>query len=189
MNQNNKRGLYIYLAILMAVVFLVMSWVNTNASKKGVEYNRIVSDFLEDRVGEYQLDLNTRTLTYTLWEDMPQTPAQGSSGASSESGASSSSSGTLVNPFSPFQTQPGQSKAKVYQVPSSNLFLQDVHEHVLEYNSAHPDRPVKMVIIPVSDPSFLATWLPVLLPVIAMVVLWWMIMRQTRGTGNPMAFA
>ena len=93
MNQNNKRGLYIYLAILMAVVFLVMSWVNTNASKKGVEYNRIVSDFLEDRVGEYQLDLNTRTLTYTLWEDMPETPAQGSSdAASSESGASSPSS-------------------------------------------------------------------------------------------------
>ena len=190
MNQNNKRGLYIYLAILMAVVFLVMSWVNTNASKKGVEYNRIVSDFLEDRVGEYQLDLNTRTLTYTLWEDMPETPAQGSSdAASSESGASSPSSGALGNPFSPFQTQPAQSKTKVYQVPSSNLFLQDVHEHVLEYNSAHPDRPVKIVIIPVSDPSFLATWLPVLLPVIAMVVLWWMIMRQTRGTGNPMAFA
>ncbi|MCI9509698.1 MAG: AAA family ATPase, partial [Angelakisella sp.] len=121
---------------------------------------------------------------------MPETPAQGSSdAASSESGASSSSSGALGNPFSPFQTQPAQSKTKVYQVPSSNLFLKDVHEHVLEYNSAHPDRPVKIVIIPVSDPSFLATWLPVLLPVIAMVVLWWMIMRQTRGTGNPMAFA
>ena len=141
MNQNNKRGLYIYLAILMAVVFLVMSWVNTNASKKGVEYNRIVSDFLEDRVGEYQLDLNTRTLTYTLWEDMPETPAQGSSdAASSESGASSPSSGALGNPFSPFQTQPAQSKTKVYQVPSSNLFLQDVHEHVLEYNSAQIGR-------------------------------------------------
>jgi len=46
LNQNNKRGLYIYLAVLMAVVFVVMSWVNANAAKKGVEYNRIVADFL-----------------------------------------------------------------------------------------------------------------------------------------------
>ena len=191
MNQNNKRGLYIYLAVLIAVVFLVMTWFNASAAKKGVEYNRIVSDFLEDRVGEYQLDLNTRTLTYILWEDMPQTsPPESASGSSSEpdSSASGESSGAAA-PFSPFQTQPAQSKTKVYQVPDNNLFMRDVHDHVLAYNAAHPDKQVKMVIIPYSDPSFLATWLPVMLPVIAMVVLWWMIMRQTRGTGNPMAFA
>jgi cell division protease FtsH len=191
LNQNNKRGLYIYLAVLIAVVFLVMTWFNASAAKKGVEYNRIVSDFLEDRVGEYQLDLNTRTLTYILWEDMPQTsPPESASGSSSEpdSSASGESSGAAA-PFSPFQTQPAQSKTKVYQVPDNNLFMRDVHDHVLAYNAAHPDKQVKMVIIPYSDPSFLATWLPVMLPVIAMVVLWWMIMRQTRGTGNPMAFA
>ncbi len=191
MNQNNKRGLYIYLAVLIAVVFLVMTWFNASAAKKGVEYNRIVSDFLEDRVGEYQLDLNTRTLTYILWEDMPQTsPPESASGSSSEpdSSASGESSGAAA-PFSPFQTQPAQSKTKVYQVPDNNLFMRDVHDHVLAYNAAHPDKQVKMVIIPYSDPSFLATWLPVMLPAIAMVVLWWMIMRQTRGTGNPMAFA
>ena len=191
MNQNNKRGLYIYLAVLIAVVFLVMTWFNASAAKKGVEYNRIVSDFLEDRVGEDQLDLNTRTLTYILWEDMPQTsPPESASGSSSEpdSSASGESSGAAA-PFSPFQTQPAQSKTKVYQVPDNNLFMRDVHDHVLAYNAAHPDKQVKMVIIPYSDPSFLATWLPVMLPVIAMVVLWWMIMRQTRGTGNPMAFA
>ena len=70
MNQNNKRGLYIYLAILMAVVFLAMSWFNSTAAKKEVEYNQIVAEFLTDQVGEYRLDLNTRTLTYTLWKDM-----------------------------------------------------------------------------------------------------------------------
>ncbi|MCI8652386.1 MAG: ATP-dependent zinc metalloprotease FtsH [Angelakisella sp.] len=122
---------------------------------------------------------------------MPQTsPPESASGSSSEpdSSASGESSGAAA-PFSPFQTQPAQSKTKVYQVPDNNLFMRDVHDHVLAYNAAHPDKQVKMVIIPYSDPSFLATWLPVMLPVIAMVVLWWMIMRQTRGTGNPMAFA
>ena len=73
MNQNNnRRGLYIYLAVLMAVVFLAMSWFNSTTGKKGVEYNKIVAEFLTDQVGEYQLDFNTRTLTYTLWSDMDQ---------------------------------------------------------------------------------------------------------------------
>ncbi len=187
MNQNNKRGLYIYLAILMAVVFLAMSWFNSTAAKKEVEYNQIVAEFLTDQVGEYRLDLNTRTLTYTLWKDMEsKTPPAENASPESSSGASSSEA---ANPLTPFQPQPAQSKAKTYQVPSTDLFIRDVHNHVLEYNAAHPDKPVTMVYVPVSDSTFLNVWLPVLLPIIAMVALWWMIMRQTRGTGNPMAFA
>ncbi len=187
MNQNNKRGLYIYLAILMAVVFLAMSWFNSTAAKKEVEYNQIVAEFLTDQVGEYRLDLNTRTLTYTLWKDMEsKTPPAENASPESSSGASSSEA---ANPLTPFQPQPAQSKAKTYQVPSTDLFIRDVHDHILEYNAAHPDKPVTMVYVPVSDSTFLNVWLPVLLPIIAMVALWWMIMRQTRGTGNPMAFA
>ncbi len=160
MNQNNRKGFYIYLVMLLAVVFLAMSWFNANTAKQGVEYNRIVSDFLEDKVAEYQLDFNTRNLTYVLWSD--QEAAQ--------------SAGT-------------QAKVYTYQVPDVNLFVSDVHQHMLDYNAEHPDKPVKMVYIPFSDPSFLETWLPMLLPILAMVALWWMIMRQTRGTGNPMSFA
>ncbi len=187
MNQNNKRGLYIYLAILMAVVFLAMSWFNSTAAKKEVEYNQIVAEFLTDQVGEYRLDLNTRTLTYTLWKDMEsKTPPAENASPESSSGVSSSEA---ANPLTPFQPQPAQSKAKTYQVPSTDLFIRDVHDHILEYNAAHPDKPVTMVYVPVSDSTFLNVWLPVLLPIIAMVALWWMIMRQTRGTGNPMAFA
>ena len=187
LNQNNKRGLYIYLAILMAVVFLAMSWFNSTAAKKGVEYNQIVAEFLTDQVGEYRLDLNTRTLTYTLWKDMETTAAPPAAGSAPE--ASSGASDQAANPLGPFQTQPVQSKAKTYQVPDNSLFIRDVHDHVLEYNAAHPDKQVTMVYVPVSDSTFLNIWLPVLLPIIAMVALWWMIMRQTRGTGNPMAFA
>ena len=188
MNQNNnRRGLYIYLAVLMAVVFLAMSWFNSTTGKKGVEYNKIVAEFLTDQVGEYRLDLNTRTLTYTLWKDMEsKTPPAENASPESSSGASSSEA---ANPLTPFQPQPAQSKAKTYQVPSTDLFIRDVHDHILEYNAAHPDKPVTMVYVPVSDSTFLNVWLPVLLPIIAMVALWWMIMRQTRGTGNPMAFA
>ena len=131
--------------------------------------------------------LNTRTLTYTLWKDMEsKTPPAENASPESSSGASSSEA---ANPLTPFQPQPAQSKAKTYQVPSTDLFIRDVHDHILEYNAAHPDKPVTMVYVPVSDSTFLNVWLPVLLPIIAMVALWWMIMRQTRGTGNPMAFA
>ncbi|MCI8907205.1 MAG: ATP-dependent zinc metalloprotease FtsH [Angelakisella sp.] len=164
-----------------------MSWFNSTAAKKEVEYNQIVAEFLTDQVGEYRLDLNTRTLTYTLWKDMEsKTPPAENASPESSSGASSSEA---ANPLTPFQPQPAQSKAKTYQVPSTDLFIRDVHDHILEYNAAHPDKPVTMVYVPVSDSTFLNVWLPVLLPIIAMVALWWMIMRQTRGTGNPMAFA
>ncbi len=182
MNQNNKRGLYIYLGMLMLVVFLVMSWFNSTTGKKGSEYNRIIADFLSDQVGEYQLDFNTRTLTYTLWADMPETPAD-----TPDEGQSQSQTPALP---SLFPTTPAvNQKVKTYQVPDNSLFINDVHDHVVEYNAQHPDKPVKQVYIGYSDPSFLTTWLPVLLPIVAMVALWWMIMRQTRGTGNPMAFA
>ncbi|MCI8817388.1 MAG: AAA family ATPase, partial [Angelakisella sp.] len=110
-----------------------------------------------------------------------------------EPGAEDNSSGSSQAPASPLfpgaQGGSAASKTKTYQVPDNSLFIKDVHQHCLDYNAQHPDKPVKMVYIPYSDPSFLATWLPVLLPIIAMVALWWMIMRQTRGTGNPMAFA
>ena len=146
MNQNNKRGLYIYLAILMAVVFLAMSWFNSTAAKKEVEYNQIVAEFLTDQVGEYRLDLNTRTLTYTLWKDMESKPPPAENASpESSSGASSSEA---ANPLTPFQPQPAQPKAKTYQVPSTDLFIRDVHNHVLEYNAAHPDKPVTMVYVP-----------------------------------------
>ena len=182
LNQNNKRGLYIYLGMLMLVVFLVMSWFNSTTGKKGSEYNRIIADFLSDQVGEYQLDFNTRTLTYTLWADMPETPAD-----TPDEGQSQSQTPALP---SLFPTTPAvNQKVKTYQVPDNSLFINDVHDHVVEYNAQHPDKPVKQVYIGYSDPSFLTTWLPVLLPIVAMVALWWMIMRQTRGTGNPMAFA
>ncbi len=115
-----------------------------------------------------------------------KTPPAENASPESSSGASSSEA---ANPLTPFQPQPAQPKAKTYQVPSTDLFIRDVHNHVLEYNAAHPDKPVTMVYVPVSDSTFLNVWLPVLLPIIAMVALWWMIMRQTRGTGNPMAFA
>ncbi len=182
LNQNNKRGLYIYLGMLMLVVFLVMSWFNSTTGKKGSEYNRIIADFLSDQVREYQLDFNTRTLTYTLWADMPETPAD-----TPDEGQSQSQTPALP---SLFPTTPAvNQKVKTYQVPDNSLFINDVHDHVVEYNAQHPDKPVKQVYIGYSDPSFLTTWLPVLLPIVAMVALWWMIMRQTRGTGNPMAFA
>ena len=165
LNQNNKRGLYIYLGMLMLVVFLVMSWFNSTTGKKGSEYNRIIADFLSDQVGEYQLDFNTRTLTYTLWADMPETPAD-----TPDEGQSQSQTPALP---SLFPTTPAvNQKVKTYQVPDNSLFINDVHDHVVEYNAQHPDKPVKQVYIGYSDPSFLTTWLPVLLPIVAMVALW-----------------
>ena len=105
----------------MAVVFLAMSWFNSTAAKKEVEYNQIVAEFLTDQVGEYRLDLNTRTLTYTLWKDMEsKTPPAENASPESSSGASSSEA---ANPLTPFQPQPAQSKAKTYQVPSTDLFI------------------------------------------------------------------
>ena len=50
LNQNNRKGFYIYLVLLMAVVFLAMGWFNASTARQGVEYDSIVSLFLEDMV-------------------------------------------------------------------------------------------------------------------------------------------
>ena len=100
MNQNNRKGFYIYLVMLMAVVFLAMSWFNANTAQRGVEYDGIVSQFLNDQVAEYQLDFNTRNLTYILRADKEAAEASG--------------------------TEP---RVYTTQVPDINLFISDVHQH------------------------------------------------------------
>ena len=84
----------------------------------------------------------------------------------------------------------GDSTEYKYDVPNLNLFVNDTHDLVAAYNEAHPDEPIKQFFIQPEEPSVLMSLLvSVLLPIGAMVLLFYFMMRQTRGAGNPMSFA
>ncbi len=84
----------------------------------------------------------------------------------------------------------GDSTEYKYDVPNLNLFVNDTHDLVAQYNEAHPDAPIKQYFLQPEEPSVLMSLLiSVVLPIGAMVLLFYFMMRQTRGAGNPMSFA
>lgn len=84
----------------------------------------------------------------------------------------------------------GDTNEHVYSVPNLNLFINDTHELVQKYNEEHPDAPINQYYIQPEEPSiFMSLLVSVLLPIGAMVLIFYFMMRQTRGAGNPMSFA
>jgi len=81
------------------------------------------------------------------------------------------------------------SEVITYTLPNISLFINDTHEIVKEYNEAHPDSQIKQYYLPATTLPWWVEMLPYLLLFGAMAVFWFIMMRQSRGGGNPMAFA
>lgn len=88
------------------------------------------------------------------------------------------SSGTLQ-----YKTVDSGDQVLEYSVPNINLFVQDVHDHVMEYNREHPDSPIKAEYIPGSGDSWWVSLLPTL---ILMGVLLLVILYVTRKMSQTM---
>ena len=87
----------------------------------------------------------------------------------------------------------GEKESRTYVVPNVQLFIEDVHENVREYNKANPDKPIKMNY----DAGASRSWLMELLPMIGItivigLVFWWLIKKMNSGimneTNRTMAF-
>ncbi len=80
------------------------------------------------------------------------------------------SSGRLV------YTLKGEKEARAYTVPNVELFVNDVHDSVHEYNKKHPDKPIKQNYIAGSSRSWMVEILPLLFStlIMAAIIIWFM---------------
>lgn len=76
-----------------------------------------------------------------------------------------------------------------YSVPNVSLFLTDTQGYRKAYNEKNPDSPLVEDFYPVSDNSFLLSFLPYLLMVALMIGFTFVIMRQASGGGKMSQFS
>ena len=79
----------------------------------------------------------------------------------------------------------GEKESRTYVVPNVQLFIQDVHDEVREYNKANPDKAVKMNYDAGASTSWLMDILPmIVLTIVLGLVFWWFIKRMNSGIMN-----
>lgn len=76
-----------------------------------------------------------------------------------------------------------------YSVPNVSLFLQDTQGYRKAYNEKNPDSQLVEDFYPVSDNSFLLSFLPYLLMVALMIGFTFVIMHQASGGGKMSQFS
>lgn len=76
-----------------------------------------------------------------------------------------------------------------YSVPNVSLFLQDTQGYRKAYNEKNPDSQLVEDFYPVSDNSFLLSFLPYLLMFALMIGFTFVIMRQASGGGKMSQFS
>ena len=86
-----------------------------------------------------------------------------------------------------YKTKDG--KQEKYTVPNVNLFLQDTLEYRKNYNEKNPGAALVEDFYPISDNSFLLSFLPYLLMIALMIGFTFVIMRQAGGGGKMSQFS
>ncbi len=78
----------------------------------------------------------------------------------------------------------GDKQVKTYTVPSVNLFIEDVHEDIMEYNRQHKDAPIKATYDSGSTGQWIYQILPTLLLLLAMGGITLFMFRRMSQTMN-----
>ena len=113
-------------------------WYSGSATTEKLEYYQVIELFDEGKVSEYELNIGTGALTYTLND--------GSTGR--------------------------------YSVPNVSMFVNDIHETVIEFNRANPDKAVKFDYVSGASYSMWLQFIPVILCVGVAIVLGVMFMKK-----------
>ena len=84
----------------------------------------------------------------------------------------------------------GKRRTVVSSVPNSLYFMDQIQDDIDKYNEANPGDKLTYQILPPVEAPWWVQMLPTLLLIGAMVVFWFMMMRQSRGSGggNVMGF-
>lgn len=80
-------------------------------------------------------------------------------------------------------------KTHTYSIPHVSLFLNDIDDYRQEYNNQNPDKPLKFDYKPITDNSFLISFVPYLILIALMIGFTFVIMRQTTGGGKMSQFS
>ena len=113
-------------------------WYSGSATTEKLEYYQIIELFDEGKVREYELNIGTGALTYTLNDD---------------------STGR-------------------YSVPNVSMFVNDIHETVIEYNRANPENKIIFDYVSGASYSMWLQFIPVILCVGVAIVLGVMFMKK-----------
>ena len=78
-------------------------------------------------------------------------------------------------------------KVYSYTVPNVSIFVDDIHDNVIEYNKANKDNPIKMDYNPGSSNSWLISLLPTVLMIVVLVALMmFMVKRMNQSVNGEM---
>ena len=80
-----------------------------------------------------------------------------------------------------------EEKIYSYTVPNVSIFVDDIHDNVIEYNKQNKDNPIKMDYNPGSSNSWLISLLPTVLMIIVLVALMmFMVKRMNQSVNGEM---
>ena len=81
----------------------------------------------------------------------------------------------------------GNDTEYMYSVPNVSLFIDDIHDHVLEYNEKNKDKQVKMDYDPGSSNSWFMSMLPTLIMILVLVgLMFFMVKRMNQSVNGEM---
>ncbi len=69
-----------------------------------------------------------------------------------------------------------------YSVPNVNLFLEDTHDAVHEYNKEHPDSPIKVNYVAGASSSWIVSVLPTAIIMLALGIFTYLMIKKTNNT-------
>ena len=75
-----------------------------------------------------------------------------------------------------------------YRLASVSLFLEDIGDDIEAYNQDHPDRRMEYNLVPASDNSWLLSFIPYLVMICGMALLWYFMFKQANGGGKMNQF-
>ena len=75
-----------------------------------------------------------------------------------------------------------------YRLASVSLFLEDIGDDIEAYNQDHPDSRMEYNLVPASDNSWLLSFIPYLVMIGGMALLWYFMFKQANGGGKMNQF-
>ena len=124
------------------MVLFIAFYTSDTPKKSKLEYYQVVEYFDSGKVTEYELNIGTGALDFTL----------------------------------------SDGKSTKYTVPDVNLFIDDIHDTVIDYNRDNPDKPIKYNYVSGTSYSFWLQLVPVIICVILAAVFGYIFIKRMNNT-------
>ncbi len=124
------------------MVLFIAFYTSDTPKKSKLEYYQVVEYFDSGKVTEYELNIGTGALDFTL----------------------------------------SDGKSTKYTVPNVNLFIDDIHDTVINYNRENPDKPIKYNYVSGTSYSFWLQLVPVIICVILAAVFGYIFIKRMNNT-------